>query len=126
MKLRSVFGSTAFSRRSRGADAALREAVTDAAAGALRGELAGHDGAKITVSSIGARRIVGSSDPADAAREFGTLKQPASPWLAPVLPLAFEPMRAAARARIREIFAIDAGKENAAARAVSVLRKRKN
>lgn len=111
MKLRAVYSAGRLFRRLRRADAVLREAALDAAADALRGELQ-RSASAITVASQGSHRSVGSADPADATREFGTLTQTPSPWLAPVLPLALEPMRAA----------VDA----AAARAVSVLGKRKN
>lgn len=113
MKLRAVLSSAAFARRLRAADSMLHEAVVTAAAEALRGELEGAAGStsSLFVTPHGVRRVVGSSDPADAAREFGTPEQAPSPWLAPVLPLALEPMRAAADA--------------AAARAVSHLAKRK-
>ena len=98
-------------RRLRATDTALREAAVDAAAEALRVELQQPGGNAISVRSEGPRRSVGSSDPVDAAREFGTLEQLPAPWLAPVLPLALEPMRAAAN--------------TAAARAVSALGNRK-
>lgn len=124
MKLRASFAGL-FTRRLRALEPALREAVADAAANALRNEIERYDGAAISVASQGMRRAVGSNDPADAAREFGTLTQPASPWLAPVLPLALEPMRAAANARVRELFAARAGKSNAAARALSEVRNGK-
>jgi hypothetical protein len=48
----------------------------------------------------GARRSIGVSDPASIAREFGTLEQDANPWLAPSLPTARSPMRAAAQAAV--------------------------
>lgn len=56
----------------------------------------------------GARRAITASDPASAAAEFGTLEQDAAPWLAPSLPTARSPMRAAV--------------VTAVARALSVLR----
>lgn len=43
------------------------------------------------------RRTLGVADPAAVARELGTLDQPPAPWLAPALPAARGPMRAAAR-----------------------------
>lgn len=111
MKLRAVHSAGRFFRKLRAADAALREAALDAAADALRGELERGSASEITVVAQGARRSVGSASPDAAAREFGTLTQTPSPWLAPVLPLALEPMRAAADA--------------AAARAVFTFGKRK-
>jgi hypothetical protein len=109
MKLHALHRSGLWLRRLRVMDAKLREAVTDAAADALQAEIARVAG----VSSFNAKhdgsRIVGSASAEDAAREFGTLSEPATPWLAPVLPLAREPMRAAA--------------QSAAARAVSSQRK---
>lgn len=111
MKLRAGYSGGGLLRRLRSADSALREAVTDIAAEALKRELSRSGTNSIRVQSQGVRRSVGSSDPVDAAREFGSLTQTPSPWLAPVLPTALEPMRAAAN--------------NAAARAVSALGKRK-
>ena len=89
----------------------LHEAVVAAAAEALRSELESAEASVLIAAPHGARRVVGSPDPAAAAREFGTLEQAPSPWLAPVLPLALEPMRAAA--------------DTAVARAISELGKRK-
>jgi len=125
VKLRAVHAPGRLLRRLRAADSALREAALDAAAEALRRELARENENAIAVGSHGSRRSVGSSDLSDAVREFGTLEQAPSPWLVPVLPLALEPMRAAAQARVRDLFAVHAGKTNAAARTVSELGKRK-
>lgn len=111
MRLRVIHSSGRLLQRLRGVDSALREAAIDAAAEALREELQREHTNPIFVAPQGSRREVGSPDAADAAREFGTLEQTPLPWLAPVLPLALEPMRAA----------VDA----AAARAVSALTKRK-
>jgi hypothetical protein len=82
----------------RSAETRLREAAVDAAAEALRDELLRRGDSAVAITAQGMRRTVGSADPADAAREFGTLERSPSPWLAPVLPLALEPMRAAADA----------------------------
>jgi hypothetical protein len=111
VKLRVIHSSGKLLRRLRAADTRLREAAADAAAEALRTELEHSSGNAISVRPRGPHRAVGSSDAGLAAREFGTLEQSPSPWLAPVLPLALEPMRAAANA--------------AAARAVSTFQKRK-
>ena len=111
MKLRAVLASGRILRRLRGMDATIREAAIDAAAEALRGELTRAGENVISVETRGSSRAVGSSDPADAARELGTLELPPSPWLAPVLPTALEPRRAAA--------------STAAARTVSGFGKRK-
>jgi hypothetical protein len=111
MKLRARFSPGRLLRRLRFADSTLRESVNDAAAHALRGELQRRSDSEIAVVPRGAGMAVGSSNPADYAREFGTLDQTPVPWLAPVLPLALEPMRAAAN--------------HAAARAVSQSGKRK-
>lgn len=43
----------------------------------------------------GPRRTIGASGAASIAAEFGTLEQGATPWLAPSLPTARSPMRAA-------------------------------
>ena len=48
----------------------------------------------------GARRMISVSDAESIAREFGTLEQDATPWLAPALPVARNPMRAAVLARM--------------------------
>ncbi len=95
MKLRAVLASGRILRRLRGMDAAIREAAIDAAAEALRNELSRAGENVVSAGVRGSRRAVGSSDRADAARELGTLEQSPSPWLAPVLPTALEPMRAA-------------------------------
>lgn len=93
-----------FPGRFRKAEPALREAVLDAAAEALHRELQYVGAPETEISTLGPQRFVGSSNVADAAREFGTLEQNPSPWLAPVLPLALEPMRAAAtRAAARAV-----------------------
>jgi hypothetical protein len=96
VKLRAIHSTGRLLRRLRLADSALREAAADAAAEALRSELQRESENPIHVGALGSRRFVGSPYAADAAREFGTLEQNPSPWLAPVLPLALEPMRAAA------------------------------
>ncbi|MBY0531546.1 MAG: hypothetical protein K2P86_06200 [Xanthobacteraceae bacterium] len=111
MKLRAIHSPGRLLRRLRSADAALREAALDAAAEALRGELERNGENMVFVQPQGLRRSVGSADPADAVREFGTPEQMPIPWLASVLPLALEPMRAAVN--------------TAAARAVSSLKRRK-
>ncbi len=59
-------------------------------------------------TQAGATAEIGASDPDSVAREFGTLELDPSPWLAPVLPAAQGPMRAAIA--------------TAAARAISSLR----
>jgi hypothetical protein len=111
MKLRAIHSSGRLLRRLRIGDHAVREAAVDAAADVLRAELQRESGNAISVEPRGSRRAVGSYDADLAAQEFGTIEQTPSPWLAPVLPLALEPMRAAANA--------------AAARAVSALGKRR-
>ena len=111
MKFRARLLNNAFARSLRGGDDVLREAVTTAAAEALRTELQRNTATPLSISGAGLRRNVGSNDPHDAERELGTLEKAPSPWLAPALPTALEPMRAAAR--------------SAAARAVSMLGKRK-
>lgn len=104
MKLRAVYSPGRVFRRLLGADAALRDAAADAAAEALRAELERTGENAIAVRPMGVRRAVGSSDPRDAAREFGTLTETPSPWLAPVLPTALEPMRAAVDATVARAF----------------------
>lgn len=74
--------------------------AADAAADALANEIArtrknaGLD-APFERTQAGARREVGASDPISIAREFGTLETDPAPWLAPSLPAAQGPMRAA-------------------------------
>ena len=51
-------------------------------------------------SGKGARRALGASDLHSILREFGSLEQNAMPWLAPSLPAALGPMRAAAAAAV--------------------------
>jgi hypothetical protein len=106
MKLRVVHSSVRLFRRLRSADSKLREAAIDAAAEALQDELQRAGANTISVQPLGPRRSVGSLDPSDAAREFGTQTQTPSPWLAPVLPLAREPMRAAAKTAAVRVFSI--------------------
>ena len=48
----------------------------------------------------GARQAVGASDPESVVRELGSLAEDATPWLAPSLPAARGPMRAAAAAAV--------------------------
>lgn len=43
----------------------------------------------------GPRRTIGASDAVSIAAEFGALERDATPWLAPSLPAAKSPMRAA-------------------------------
>lgn len=85
MKLRAVTVSR-FLGRFRKAEPALREAVLDAAAEALLHELQYAGALETEISKHGSKRFVGSGNAADAEREFGTLEQNSSPWLAPVLP----------------------------------------
>jgi hypothetical protein len=119
VRLYTIYRNGGWSRRLRAKDSTLRDAVTGAAAQALRDEIARRGDASVSIAADGARRSVGSVNPEDITREFGTLEQSPSPWLAPVLPPAREPMRAAATARMREIFAAHAGNKKAAARALS-------
>lgn len=46
------------------------------------------------------RHVVGASDTASVAHELGTPEQDATPWLAPSLPAARSPMRAAAQTAV--------------------------
>lgn len=69
----------------------------------------------------GNRHSIGIEDAAAVERELGSLTNEPSPWLAPVLPAARGPMRAAAAAGVRELLAGHAGRRKsvAAARAIS-------
>lgn len=74
--------------------------AADAAAGALANEVTRarqNDGLDAPLQRFGkgTRREVGASDPVSIAREFGTLATDPAPWLAPSLPAAQGPMRAA-------------------------------
>lgn len=74
--------------------------AADTAADALANEVTRarrNDGLDAPLQRIGegAWREVGASDPASIAREFGTLETNPAPWLAPSLPAAQGPMRAA-------------------------------
>ncbi len=74
--------------------------AVDAAAYALAEEIeksrpAGSFGTPLDRTGEGARREIGASDPVFVARELGTLETDAAPWLAPSLPAAKSPMRAA-------------------------------
>jgi hypothetical protein len=92
-------------------EASLAKAAGDALAETLRGtrEAGGLD-APLGRTGEGVRQIVGASDPESIAREFGSLDTEAAPWLAPSLPAAQGPMRAAIA--------------TAAARAISSLRRK--
>lgn len=96
MKLRARYRSGLSLRRLRAIDANLQSAVVDAAANILQDEVDRVAGVSSFTAERGGRRVVGSVAAEDAAREFGTLTEPATPWLSPVLPLVREPMRAAA------------------------------
>jgi hypothetical protein len=87
----------------------VAEAAADALTNTLRRsrKIAGLD-APLDRTGEGARQIVGASDPESVVREFGALEIEATPWLAPSLPAAQGPMRAAIA--------------TAAARAISSLR----
>lgn len=115
MKLRVLLSQNVLIRKLRNKNAVLREAAATAVASALRTELQRNTSAAVSISATGTSLSVGSTDARDAEREFGSLTETPSPWLAPVLPLALEPMRAAATTRVRE----------AAARAASAIGKRK-
>jgi hypothetical protein len=80
--------------------AGLAPAVLDAAADALAKELEHarrSEGLHAPLLREGdARgRSVGANDPDSIAREFGSPTEPPAPWLAPVLPAARAPLRAA-------------------------------
>jgi hypothetical protein len=98
VRLQTIYRNGGWSRRLRAKESTLRDAVTGAAAQALREEITRRSDASVSIAAEGARRWVGSANPEDITREFGTREQPPSSWLAPVLPLAREPMRAAADA----------------------------
>ena len=110
-----VSGAGALARQLKRIGAALEATALDAAAEALAEELAqARRQAALDAPLVRARRpgrrTIGAPDTESATREFGTPSEPPAPWLAPVLPAARGPMRAAVR--------------NAAARALSRLRRR--
>lgn len=79
----------------------IAPAATDAAAGALAEVLqhAREDAglsAPLLRGASGRNRSVGMNDDASLTREFGTFDTDPTPWLAPSLPAARRPMRAAA------------------------------
>lgn len=83
----------------------MAASAADAAADALAAALdetreAEGLGAPLVRTGNGARRAVGAGDPGSSAREFGTLDTDPAPWLAPSLPAARGPMRAAAAAAV--------------------------
>lgn len=74
--------------------------AADAAAGAFANKVTRtrlSDGLEtpLDLGGEGVHREVGASDTASVAREFGTLETDPAPWLAPSLPAAQGPMRAA-------------------------------
>lgn len=126
MKLRATSAvSGDWRRRLRDIAATLAGPAADAAAQALAETLARDAPSAISVSRIGLRRAVGTSDADAVNREIGTLEKTPQPWLAPSLPPARGPMRAAVHARVRDIVAAHAGR-GAAARAISRARTGKN
>jgi hypothetical protein len=101
VKLAAKLSATALSRRFARLQDEIEGAALDAAADALADELAQvreredlH--APLVREQNERRRLVGADDPDSIAREFGTPSEPPAPWLAPSLPLARAPMRAAA------------------------------
>lgn len=88
-------------RRLRQLSRIVAEAASAAATNALAREVersndAGGISAPLLRAQIGTRDFVGMNEPEAVERELGTLTQDATPWLAPVLPAARGPMRAAA------------------------------
>jgi hypothetical protein len=122
-------GLDAFGRRLAAIATATAAPAAAAAADALHHELERvreRDGLPpLARDGAARRRRIVAADPASVARELGTFDQAPAPWLAPVLPGARRPMRAAAAARVRDVVAVHAGKRNnAAVRAISRLRRR--
>jgi hypothetical protein len=90
---------------------ALAPATAEAAGDALAATIeeareAGGLNAPLARTQSGSAQKIGASDPDSIARELGTLDLDPSPWLAPSLPAAQGPMRAAVgRAAARAISA---------------------
>jgi hypothetical protein len=79
---------------------ALAAPATEAAAEALAETLRENRSAQaldapLARSGAGASQAIVASDPESVRREFGTIDLDATPWLAPSLPAAQGPMRAA-------------------------------
>jgi hypothetical protein len=95
---------------------ALAPAVTQAAGDALAATVeetreASGLNAPLARRQSGSAQQIGASDPDSIARELGTLDLDPSPWLAPSLPAAQGPMRAAiATAAARAISAFRANR----------------
>jgi hypothetical protein len=100
----SVHGADAIGRRLAALADAAATAAADAATEVLFQELERvrrREGfAPLVRDGAGTRRRIAAPDPVAIAREEGTLEEPAAPWLAPVLPGARRPMRAAALAAV--------------------------
>lgn len=101
MKLSADIVSGGLRKRLERLLAGLEPAALDAVADALAAELANARGrealhAPLVRGANARRRSVGANDPDSIAREFGSPTEPPAPWLAPVLPAARAPMRAAA------------------------------
>jgi hypothetical protein len=101
----SVAGAETLGRRLAAIGEAAAESAAAAASDALTQELervrAGEGLPPLARDGVARRRRIVARDPASVARELGTLDQPPAPWLAPVLPGARRPMRAAAQAQAR-------------------------
>jgi hypothetical protein len=101
VKLAAKLSANALSRRFARLQDEIEGAALDAAADALADELAQvrareHLHAPLMRERNERRRLVGADDQNSIAREFGNPTEPPAPWLAPSLPLARAPMRAAA------------------------------
>ncbi len=116
MKLRAeILGLDDLGRRLAQVAGAAASPAVEAAADALARELARareSEGlaAPLVHGGTPRRRKIGANDPESLGRELGSPVRAPAPWLAPVLPGARSPMRAAA--------------QNAVARAISSLRLR--
>jgi hypothetical protein len=93
-------GADALNRRLTDLGEALVPAATDAASGALIATLEQTRESEglnepLTHSAVAGGRSVGATDADSIAREFGTFDANPAPWLAPSLPAARGPMRAA-------------------------------
>jgi hypothetical protein len=93
-------GATTLSRQLTELGKELAPAAVDAAAGALVATLAqGREAEGLNAPLINRAeaqgRSVGAADADSIAREFGTFDTNPAPWLAPSLPAARGPMRAA-------------------------------
>lgn len=100
MKLAAHLAAGPLGRRFARLQGEIENAALDAASDALAAEMTAARGrealhAPLLRSADARRRLVGAGDADSVTRELGSPSEPPAPWLAPVLPAARAPMRAA-------------------------------